>query len=165
MIQSLLKQTTLSSPLAAASVLKPDDGKSKRKLDADLLLTALIDAFSILVIFLLMNFSSTGEILFVNKGMELPKAARAETLDRNPVVKVEDGQISLEGKNIGGGDSLFKSLLEMHQNFKKEHPQDEFLGTITVQADRRIKYEFLNQVVVACAQAGFSDIRFAVLMK
>lgn len=165
MIQSSLKQTAMLSSLASTSVLKPDAGHGKRKLEADLLLTALIDAFSILVIFLLMNFSSTGEILFVSKGMELPKAAKAETLERNPVVKVEDGQISLEGKMIGGGDVLFKTLLEMRQTFSKDRPGEEFPGTITVQADRRIKYEFLNQVVVACAQAGFSDIRFAVLMK
>lgn len=165
MIQSTLKQTALASSLSASSVIKPEAGHGKRKLDADLLLTALIDAFSILVIFLLMSFSSTGEILFVNKGMELPKASRAETLERNPVVKVEDGQISLEGKALGGGDALFKTLLEMRQNFSKDRPGEEFPGIITVQADRRIQYEFLNQVVVACAQAGFSDIRFAVLMK
>lgn len=165
MVQSVLKQTALQSQLAAASVLKPDSSKGKRNMAADLLLTALIDAFSILVIFLLMNFSSTGDILFINKGMELPKAAKAEILERNPVVKIEENKIFLENQAIGTGDALFQSLLEMRKKFSGERPGEEFPGIVTVQADRRIKYEFLNQVVVACAQAGFSDIRFAVLGK
>jgi biopolymer transport protein ExbD len=53
----------------------------------------------------------------------------------------------------------------MRQKFAESRPNEEMPGIVTVQADRRIKYEVLNQVVAACAQAGFSDIRFAVLMK
>jgi biopolymer transport protein ExbD len=165
MVQSILAQTAMESELLSASVLGPKQGRHKRNLAADLLLTALIDAFSILVIFLLMNFSSTGEILFVNKNTELPKSAQAEMLERNPVVKIDENQIYLENKLVGGGDALFRALLEMKQKFAEERPDQESPTIITVQADRRIKYQFLNQVVVACAQAGFSDIRFAVLMK
>lgn len=165
MVQSVLQQTALQSHLAAQSVLGPKQARWKRILAADLLLTALIDAFSILTIFLLMSFSSTGEIIFINKGMELPKAAKAETLERNPVVKIDENQIYLESRAVGNGDALFQALLELRKKFTAERPQEEFSPIVTVQADRRIKYSFLNQVVVACAQAGFSDIRFAVLMK
>lgn len=97
--------------------------------------------------------------------MELPKAAKAEVLERNPVVKIEENKIFLENQSIGTGDALFQSLLELRKKFSGDRPGEEFPGIVTVQADRRIKYEFLNQVVVACAQAGFSDIRFAVLAK
>jgi biopolymer transport protein ExbD len=165
MVQSILAQTAMESELMGASVLGPKHGRDKRSIHADLLLTALIDAFSILVIFLLMNFSSNGEILFINKDTELPKSAQSEMLERNPVVKIENGQIYLENKLLGGGDMLFRALLEMKKSFALDRPNDESPSIITVQADRRIKYAFLNQVVVACAQAGFSDIRFAVLMK
>jgi biopolymer transport protein ExbD len=165
MVQSIIEQTALQSQLQSNSVLGPKQSRWKRILAADLLLTALIDAFSILVIFLLMSFSSTGEIIFINKGMELPKSTKADELERNPIVKIEENQIYLESKAVGNGDSLFQALLEMRKKFTAERPKEEFSPVVTVQADRRIKYEFLNQVVVACAQAGFSDIRFAVLMK
>ena len=165
MVQSIIQQTAMQSQLSANSVLGPKQSRWKRVLAADLLLTALIDAFSILVIFLLMSFSSTGEIIFINKGMELPKAVRADQLERNPVVKIEENQIYLEAEKVSNGDSLFQALLELKRKFTADRPNEEFSPIVTVQADRRIKYEFLNQVVVACAQAGFSDIRFAVLMK
>ena len=88
MFQSILAQTAFESELMASSVIGPRHGRGKRSITADLLLTALIDAFSILVIFLLMSFSSTGEVLFINKNTELPKSAQAEMLERQPVVKV-----------------------------------------------------------------------------
>ena len=163
-VPSILSETALRTQLGAESILKPKDSRWKRVLAADLLLTALIDAFSILVIFLLMNFSSTGEILFINKNMELPKAKLAEVLERNTIVKVEEGQLYVEGKAISQ-DDLMASLLNLRKEWAETHQGEEFPGIITVQADRRTKYENLNSLVLAMAQAGFSDIRFAVLMK
>ncbi len=164
MNHSVLNETAFHSPLGTASVLRPHAHSSKRVISADLLLTALIDAFSILVIFLLMSFSSTGEILFTGKNMELPSAIKAEALERFPVVKLDDGKVFLEEKLLENGDGLFQALLSVRKDMVAVG-QSEAHGIITVQADRRIKYEVLNQVIAACAQAGFSDIRFAVLMK
>lgn len=162
--QNVISNTALTSPLASASFLNPQGKRWKKSLAADLLLTALIDAFSILVIFLLMNFSSNGEILFMKKDMELPKAALGDVLDRNPVIKVEDGKIFLEDKTLMA-DALIQELLNLRKSYKDTHPGEEMPGAITVQADRRTKYESLNQIVLACAHAGFSDLKFAVIMK
>lgn len=162
--RSVLAETTLGSELASHSVLNPKSNKGKRSLFADLLLTALIDAFSILVIFLLMNFSSTGDILFLSKNTELPKAAAADLLERNTVVKFEDGKYFLEDKEVTQ-DSLVAELLTARQEWQKTHPGEEFKGILTIQADRRTKYETLNSVVLAMAHTGYSEIRFAVLTK
>lgn len=162
--QSVLNQTAMNGAVSSASLLRPKGQKWKRELGADLLLTALIDAFSILVIFLLMSFSASGEILTISKDMELPKAGLVESLERNPVVKVEAGQIYLESQPVTA-EALIQALLELRQKFAADRPGEEFPGIVTVQADRRVKYEFLNQIVLACAHAGFSDIRFAVLAK
>lgn len=165
MNKSLLAETAMQSPLSSVSLIRPKQGSWKRILAADLLLTALIDAFSILVIFLLMSFSSTGEILFINKDTELPTAQKADVLEPHPVVKLEHGKITLENQEFDSGDGLFRALLDLRKKFSEIRPNEEMPGIVTVQADRRMKYELLNQVVVACAQAGFSDIRFAVIMR
>lgn len=163
--QNVIANTALNSPIANGSFLNPQGKKWKKSLAADLLLTALIDAFSILVIFLLMNFSSNGEILFMKKDMELPKAALGDVLERNPVIKVEDGKVFLEEKMLTV-EGLIAELLQLRKNFKATHSAgEEMPSTITVQADRRTKYEALNQIVLACAHAGFSDLKFAVIMK
>ncbi len=161
---SVLKETSLSSVIGESSVLHPQSEGRKRNVIADLLLTALIDAFSILVIFLLMSFSSTGEILFMGKGMELPKSGQSQVLTRSPVVKVEQGDIYLEDQKVAPAD-LTKALLSLRENFNQTRPGEEFPAEITVQADRRLKYEVLNQIIVASSQAGISDIKFAVIMR
>ena len=161
---SILNNSSLRSVIGSQSQLHPDYGLEKKEINADLLLTALIDAFSILVIFLLMSFSSTGELLFMSKDTELPKAARSETLERNPVVKIEGSTVYLEDKEMGP-DELIPALIALRKQFAETRPNEEYPGIITVQADRRLKYEVLNQVVVSASGAGFGDIRFAVLMK
>lgn len=161
---SIVKQTAFHSVIGESSVLAPESERKHRNIVADLLLTALIDAFSILVIFLLMSFSSTGEILYLGKGQELPKAAQADVLDRNPVVKFDDGKIYVEDKEVTV-DQLVQSLLDLRKQFQETRPGEEFPGMLTVQADRRVKYEQLTSIVQASAHAGYSDIKFAVVMK
>lgn len=160
----VLKNSVLTGTLESQSTLNPRGAKLKRNVAADLLLTALIDAFSILVIFLLMNFSSNGEILFMAKNMELPKAHLADTLDRNPVIKLDEGQVFVEDKQVTA-NSITAELLELRKKYQELHPNEAFPGIATIQADRRVKYENLNQVILAMNQAGYSDIKFAVVMK
>jgi biopolymer transport protein ExbD len=162
--QGVLKNSSFHSVIGESSVLAPQSERHHRSIIADLLLTALIDAFSILVIFLLMSFSSTGEIIFMGKGMELPKAARGEIIDRQPVVKIEDGKIFLEDKEYTP-DQLVAALVDIRTKFAESHPGEEFPGALTIQGDRRLKYETLNGIVLASSHAGFSDIKFAVVMK
>lgn len=159
---SILQQTALQSVIQNESYLKPKMGRWKRNLSADLLLTALIDAFSILVIFLLMSFSSTGDLLTIGKDQELPKATFGEVLERNPVVKIEDGKTYVEDKEVTS-DTMVAALLNLRKQFTDSHPGQEYPGVVTVQADRRVKYEVLNQVVLAASHAGYSDVRFAVI--
>lgn len=160
---SIIKQSSFESVLKSASVISPKGERHKRNIVADLLLTALIDAFSILVIFLLMNFSSSGEILLLSKGTELPKAG-GEALDRHPVVKIENAKVFIEEKEIPQAQ-LVEALLGLRKQWQDTHPGEEFPAMLTIQADRRMKYEEMNSVVLASSHAGFSDLKFAVIMK
>lgn len=116
--QGILSNSSLQSAIGSSSILAPTSARQKKSIFAELLLTALIDAFSILVIFLLMSFSSTGEILFMSKDMELPKAFTAEVLERTPVVKVEEGQIFLEEKQMTVNE-LTAALLDLRKKFQE----------------------------------------------
>lgn len=160
----ILKTSILTGTLEGHSIISPRGAKLKRQVAADLLLTALIDAFSILVIFLLMNFSSTGEILMIGKNQELPKAHLADVLERNPVIKVDNSQIFVEDKAVTAS-TITAELLELRKKYQELHPGEEFPGIATIQADRRVKYDLLNQIILGMNQAGYSDIKFAVVLK
>jgi biopolymer transport protein ExbD len=51
-------------------------------------LTPFVDMMTILVTFLLMVFSSTGQLLQAQKGLELPMAESRDTLQLAPVIIV-----------------------------------------------------------------------------
>jgi biopolymer transport protein ExbD len=80
------------------------------------------------------------------------------------VVKLEEGKIFLESKEVTQ-NSLVGALLDMRKQFIESHPGEEAPNILMVQGDRRLKYEQLNQIILAASHAGYSDIRFAVMMK
>lgn len=69
---------------------------SKRGVTAVLSLTAMVDMFTVLVIFLLQNFSATGEILYIPKEVTLPKANRVNDLTPSLVVTVTPKEILID---------------------------------------------------------------------
>jgi len=70
--------------------------KSKRGVTAVLSLTAMVDMFTVLVIFLLQNYSATGEILYIPKEVTLPKANRVNELKPSVVVTVSTKEILID---------------------------------------------------------------------
>ncbi len=169
MISSQIGQSAMESQILNQSILSPKAVGKHRSYTEELLLTALVDAFSILVIFLLLSFTNSGELIMIGKDTELPKAAQNKELQINPVLKMEQGQIFLDNKVVNV-EGLVAALVELRvvlaEKFKVQGllPENETYA-VTIQADRRVRYTELNQLIVACANAGFSDLHFAVLAK
>jgi biopolymer transport protein ExbD len=153
--------------------------RAKRGLYAALTLTSLVDVMTIIVIFLLMNFSANGEVLYMSKDIRLPDAYHGSQLERAPVISVSAEAVTFDGKmllNTGDlerGDVLNVPELEdalrdekrryevIHQN-DADHP---FRGLVNVQADRRIPFRVIKRVMFACNQSGFANINFAALSR
>ena len=82
-------------------------GKAGRKsLYENLNLVAYIDMMTMLVIFLLMSFSATGEILFVQKNIVLPDAQNWTDLERAPAIAVSKDVVTLDGRQVATMDEL-----------------------------------------------------------
>src|SRR5438477_9492104 len=71
-------------------------------------LVAYIDMMTMLVIFLLMSFSATGEILFVSKNIVLPEAVNWTELERAPIIAITKDVVTLDGKQVATGEELAK---------------------------------------------------------
>ena len=83
--------------------------KSKRGVTAILSLTAMVDMFTVLVIFLLQNYSATGEILYMPKEVVLPKANRVNELKPSVVVTVSSKEILIDRTPVATFDEVKKS--------------------------------------------------------
>lgn len=159
---SVLENTAFSSPLESSSTLNPKAGGGKKKLVQTLMLTSLVDAFSILVVYLLMSYSSTGEIMYISKDIALPVAEMADVLDRQIIIKFEQGKYFIEDEVVEKKD-LFARLLQMKTEFRERYPELDSESKVIIQADKEDKFIDLNTIIHASAQAGFEEIKFAVV--
>ena len=86
-------------------------------------LTPFVDMMTILVTFLLMVFSTSGEILTVQKGLELPSVAgeRSTALQMAPVITVTKTEIAFKGEQITTIDEV---LADDRPSFKIDQLYD-----------------------------------------
>ena len=68
----------------------------KRSVTAILSLTAMVDMFTVLAVFLLQNYNTTGDILYIPKEVVLPKANRVLELKPSLVITVSSKEILID---------------------------------------------------------------------
>src|ERR1043165_9888604 len=75
-------------------------GKSHGRRSGDLYLnvTAMVDMMMVLVIFLVMNFNASGEMLFLSKDIKMPSAENGHAVTRVPIISISNkSQLYFEG--------------------------------------------------------------------
>lgn len=159
-MQSYLTTQALHSPLKATSVIKPKGTRGSKTLVAALILTSLVDAFSILVIYLLMNTSAANQELNLEKDMTLPMASHSEVLQAGVVVTTINGKYKVKDQEMEAG-ALMEALKSL--NLELEEADDQRQKNLVIQADKDSSFEMLNPIIMAGTQAGFETIKFAVL--
>jgi biopolymer transport protein ExbD len=160
-------------------VLGKTFGRGKKNGYAGLMLTSLVDMMTIITIFLLMNFSANGEVLYMSKDIKLPDAYHGAQLERAPVISVSADSVTFDGKlllttsELAAGDglnvpALEEALRDEKRRYEQDHAQDAdhpFRGLVNVQADRRIPFKVIKRVMFACNQSGYGNINFAALAR
>ena len=163
--------------LAVAKIKLGHGGR--KSTNSELNLVAYIDMMTMLVIFLLMSFSATGEILFVQKNITLPEAQNWSDLERAPVIGVTKDVVTLDGRQVATGEDLMKDsatgdmkitelhdeLISLKNTFKLLHPTEEFKGVCIIQSDKAVEFKMLRKVMFSAAAAGYQNVNFAVRPK
>lgn len=112
---------------------------SSRPSNVFLNLTPFVDMMTILVTFLLMVFSSTGELLQAQAGLDLPIADTKDTLQQAPVIIVTKREITFQGELVANIDAVLRddspafkidALFERLDAASKKIKEDVGLGKI-----------------------------------
>jgi biopolymer transport protein ExbD len=156
---SPLGRSSLGSALAGQSMIRPHGSRHRRAMIAGLMLTSLVDAFSILVIFLIMNSGASQDVVNIGEKVVLPQAKESQFISQGVTVRVEDGKFLIEDKEVPVSQlvATLKSYNDGADAAKKE-------GLVIV-ADRNLDYADLSPVMLAGSQAGFTKYKFAVIRK
>jgi biopolymer transport protein ExbD len=139
-------------------------------------LVSLMDIFTILVFFLLVN-SSDGEVLPTHKAVNLPESIAEEKPRETLVVMITGSDILIHGKVVSSIDAVLQetgmisatlgSALEAQASRSRTRKRGEtqVLREATIMGDREIPYRLLKKVMATCTQAGYGRISLAVLQR
>lgn len=137
---------------------------------------SLMDIFTILVFFLLVN-SGEGEVLPGSKSVELPESIAEQKPRQNLVVMVTERDILVQGHrvalvdNIKNSDKLLIPPLKAALRSQNKRRLLETRGAkapvpeITIMGNKQIPYRLLKKVMATCTDAGFGKISLAVIQK
>ncbi|MDZ4082216.1 MAG: biopolymer transporter ExbD [Bdellovibrionales bacterium] len=85
---------------------RPLSGKGARNIVAMLSLTAMVDMFTVLAVFLLQNYQTTGDVIELSDEVVLPKAAKVRELKPATVVVISKGKILVDKLQVATIDEV-----------------------------------------------------------
>ncbi len=151
----------------------------RRVTNVDLNVVPMVDMMTMLVIFLLQQFSATGEVLYMQKDIKLPDARHAQQIEVAPVVAVSSTQVVISGQKVADVAELERDpsqiippLVEKLRDEKKRwdfiHQNDRdreknWKGELNVQADVKVPFRVLRRVMASANEAGYGNVNFATL--
>lgn len=150
-------------------------GHGRKGVDAAVALVPFIDFLITLVVFLLMSFSSSGELLAQKPSIVMPKAKNtAELTMDTPIIAIDDKVIMFDKLRVADTQSLIQAneieriepliqnLKQIENNWNTLHPNDPFPRAVILQADEKIDFKVIKTIMFSVAQAGYNHINFAV---
>jgi biopolymer transport protein ExbD len=139
-------------------------------------LTSLMDVFTILVFFLLVN-SATTEVLETPKRITLPASVVEEKPRETVVIFISPEEVTVQGESV----VLLSEILEATGRdiapiaARLDEVSESIIGfrtqivaesrEVTILADRSVPFNVIKKVMSTCTSRGFERISLAVLQK
>ena len=104
----------------------------------------------------------------------MPKAENVVNLEISPVVATDSIVVTLDGRRMADTatlasdpkveriEPLIQDLETLKRNWSILHPQEPFPGQVILQADVAIDFRVIKKIMFSSAQAGYSNVSFAV---
>ncbi len=135
-------------------------------------LVSLMDIFTILVFFLMVN-SSDVQVMQPNTSVKLPVSVAEQPPRELLTVTITENDILVAGRVVGNvvvagnQEPLVIDGLKQELDYQASRSQvaDPNGRPIMVVADRELPYRLLKRIMSTCVEAGFSSISLAVNRK
>jgi len=160
----------------SARAKRMDKHHKRNKGSGALNLVSLMDIFTILVFFLLVN-SSDVETLPNAKDLQLPESIAEQKAKETVVILIGETDIIVQGTPVAkvskvlsrkGNDipELREALLSQNDRVLRREAQDDIAGReVTIMGDKDIPYRLLKKVMATCTESDYGQISLAVLQK
>jgi biopolymer transport protein ExbD len=160
----------------SARAKRMDKHHARNKGAVALNLVSLMDIFTILVFFLLVN-SSEVETLPNTKDLQLPESIAEKKAKETVVILIGEVDILVQGTPVAkvadvmktkGNDipALRQALKSQNDRVLRREAKDSIAGReITIMGDKDIPYRVLRKVMATCTESDYGQISLAVLQK
>lgn len=147
----------------------------KKKEPLELQLTAMIDVFSMIVIFLIFGTVFGAADIVIPVGLEIPKSVSKEGIDSAPRIVIQENTVTLSLTNEVFPLADFKApalrrqvqekLKPVLKDFKDRRITNAGAGMnpINLVADQGTSYEHIYDVVSTFRELGFDSIYFVAM--
>ncbi len=139
-------------------------------------LTSLMDVFTILVFFLLVNSGSV-EVVEAPKDVKLPESMVQSKPRETVVISVSPEEVLIQGRLAGdvesilGGDEATIENVRAHLAELKENIIGTSTATVaasqevTILADRSVPFIVVKDIMSTCTAEGYENVSLAVIQK
>ncbi len=142
-------------------------------------LTAMVDVFVVLLVFLLKSYSAEGNIITANEELRLPASTSTLAPPLTLKVTVTQEGIYVEDRRVADVadpsdpvDLLLPGLArELEHQVERSrfiaglNPSVKFEGRVTILGDRALPFTVLERVMYTCSVSGFGEIALAVFQE
>ena len=153
-----------------------DRTHKKNKGSPGLSLVSLMDVFTILVFFLLVN-SSSSDVMEPPKNITLPDSSVEAKPRETVIVMITPDEVLVQGDPVISTQEVVDSkdlVIEQVQE-RLRMQQDKVIGIstkvvaesreVTVLAHRTVPFHLMKKVMASCTSAGYGKISLAVIQK
>lgn len=149
--------------------------KHARMQDEELNLTSMMDAMTIILLFLLKTYSTSGAIISPSSDLKLPYTLSTEAPHRELTVSVTQANILVSDEPVVGismlnpGQTLIPQLSAALNQRAREAQQNEieyaipFTHEVLIVADENVPFQLLFKVIYTCGQSEYNKLRLLAI--
>jgi biopolymer transport protein ExbD len=138
----------------------------------------MMDILTCLLLFVLKSFVMEGDAVTPVPGVNLPESSSQTAPRSTIVIAIFDNTVMMEGEVVAtftkpsaSGDLMIEPLARRLDDAREKASEiarlrgdeDEFVGKVSIQGDRKIHFAILQRVMYTCSASGFEDISLAVI--
>jgi biopolymer transport protein ExbD len=141
-------------------------------------ITSMMDMFTIILVFLIKNYSTEGTIVTPADDLTLPKSTVELHAKESLSLTIAQGSVAVEDRRVlapedyrallAQKDFMIEPLFNVLKKFADEAQKLEdrtgkpFSGSISIQGDTAIPYNVLTRIMYTCGQAGYPNMNLLV---
>lgn len=158
----------------AKTIRRMQRNHDRAKKQAPFNIVSLMDIFTILVFFLLVN-ASDPTVLPNAKGIEMPQSIAEQKPRVSVVLMLNQEDISLQGEKVVSASDISnnkKSDIQKLQIALQDEIQKVAANTregekheITIMGDKEVPFSLIKRVMQICSSAGFEQISLSVIQR